>query len=251
MVLLAAGAKPEPVQDPLDYLRVGVDPHEEASAIISDLESHGFELGRRIDEPRYVAFDAARGPDSSVRVVTWRGTFLSLQVPDVRWPERLWIELAPDPRPDFDRDGHRDVVISIRERERTCLAWAEVDEEGYVAEVFRPRSEWGEDPCVIEIDIAWPRVLLEVTVPNAPVPGAHVRFPVKASARAWVLDESPAASAQWDREVEARKAALEEANARGEVSSAARLDAELAWLEHLRKAKEPVLEPADDGEEAR
>lgn len=251
IVLLAACAKPEPVQDPLDYLRVGVDPREEANAIISDLEGHGFEVGHRIDEPGYVAFDAANGPDSSVRVVTWRGTSLSLQVPDVRWPERLWIELARDPRPDFNRDGQRDVVISIREGERTCLAWAEVDDDGYVAEVFRPRSEWGEDPCVIEIDVAWPRVLLEVTVPNAPIPDARVRFPVKALARTWVLDESPAASAQWDQAVEARRAALEEALARGDVPTADRLNAELAWLEHLRKAKEPVLEPAEDGEEAR
>lgn len=250
-VLITACVKPEPVQDPLDYLRIGVDPREEASTIIRHLQSHGFVIGHRIDESGYVAFDAAKGPDSTVRVVTSRGPSVSSQVPDVRWPERLWVELAPGPRPDFDRDGQRDVVMAMRERERTCLAWAEVDRDGFISEVFRPQSEWGDAPCVIEIDVAWPRLLLEVSVPNAPVPDARVRFAVKALARTWVLDDSPAASAQWDAEIEARKAALAQAESRGDLPAADRLDAELAWLEQLRKAKEPVLQPAEDGEETR
>jgi len=248
---LVACTQPEPVQDPLDYLRVGVDPRKEADAIIEDLRAHGFESGRRIDERDFVAFDAFRGPDSTVRVVTSRGPSLSLQVPDARWPERLWVKLGPEPRPDFDRDGRGDVVVVIRERERTCLAWAQVDADGFVSEVFRPRSDWGEAPCVIEIDASWPRLLLEVSVPDSPARDARVRFPVKATARSWVLDESPSASARWDRETELRKQALEEAVAQGDLSTAERLRSELTWLERLRKAKEPVLEPAGDGEEAR
>jgi len=223
----------------------------EADAIIEDLRAHGFEVGRRIDERDFVAFDALRGPDSTVRVVTSRGPSLSIQVPDVRWPERLWVELGADPRPDFDRDGRHDVVVSIRERERTCLAWAEVDADGYTSEVFLPRSDWGESPCVIEIDPSWPRLLLEVSVPDSPVPDARVQVPVKANARSWVLDDSPSATARWDQEIEHRKQALEEAEARGDVPTAERLEAELAWLDQLRKAQQPVLEPTGDGEEAR
>ena len=243
--------KPAPVQDPLDYLRVGVDPSEEADAVIADLREHGFEIGRRIDEPGYIAFDAASGPDSTVRIVTSRGSMLSLQLPDVRWPERLWVELGPEPRPDFDRDGRRDVVMSIRERERTCLAWAQVDGSGFVSEVFRPRAEWGESPCVIEIDVAWPRLLLEVSVPDAGALDARVRVPVKAKARSWVLDDSPAANARWDQEDAQRRLALAEAASVGDEHRVARLEAELDWLGQLRKAKEPVLEPPEDGEEAR
>ena len=149
------------------------------------------QIGRRIDERDFVAFDAVRGPDSTVRVVTSRGPSLSIQVPDVRWPERLWVELGPDPRPDFDRDGRHDVVVAIHERERTCLAWAQVDADGYASEVFRPRADWGDSPCVIEIDASWPRLLLEVSVPDSPVPDARVQLPIKANARSWVLDESP------------------------------------------------------------
>jgi hypothetical protein len=248
---LVACAQPEPVQNPLDYLRVGVDPRAEADAIIEALHASGFEIGRRIDERDFVAFDALRGPDSTVRVVTSRGPSLSIQVPDVRWPERLRVELGPDPRPDFNRDGQHDVVVLIREQERTCLAWAQVDANGYASEVFRPRSDWGESPCVIEIDPAWPRLLLEVSVPDSPVPDARVRVPVKATARSWVLDDSPAASARWGREIEHRKHALEEAEARGDLPTARRLEAELEWLDRLRKPKQPVLEATGDGEEAR
>ena len=248
---LVACAQSEPVQDPLDYLRIGVDPRAEADATIEDLRAHGFEIGRRIDERDFVAFDAARGPDSTVRVMTSRGPSLSIQVPDVRWTERLWVELAPDPRPDFDRDGRRDVVVAIKESERTCLAWAQVDLDGYASEVFRPRSEWGESPCVLEIDASWPRLLLEVSVPDSPVPDARVQFPVKANARSWVLDDSPSASLRWDQELERRKQAREEAELRGDLLTARRLEAELAWLGRLRKAEEPVLEPSADGEEAR
>ena len=250
-VCLVACAQPAPVQDPLDYLRIGVDPGAEADAVIEDLRLHGFEIGRRIDERDFVAFDAVRGANSTVRVVTSRGPSLSLQVPDARWPERLQVELGPDPRPDFDRDGRHDVVVVMRERERTCLAWAQVDADGYVSEVFRPRSDWGDSPCVIVIDASWPRLLLEVSVPDSAAPDARVQFPVKASARRWVLDGSPSASARWDREIEHRKRALEEAEARDDPPAARRLEAELAWLEQLRKAKEPVLEPTGDGEEAR
>lgn len=249
-VVLIGCAKQDPVQDPLDYLRIGVDPREEAIAIIEDLRKHGYTIGRRIEEPHYVAFDAASGPDSTVRVVTTRGPSLALQVPDVRWPERLWVKLAPDPRPDFDRDGRRDVVVAVREPERTCLAWVQVTLDGFITEVFRSNPDWGDFPCVIEVDPNWPRVLLEVSVPGATARDARVRVPVRASARSWALDDSPSAIVHWDGQIEQREQALEEAKKRGDAQSSGRLESELEWLEQLRKAKERVLEPAGDGEEA-
>ena len=248
---LLSCVQPEPVQDPLDYLRVGVDPAPEADVIMEDLKRHGFRIGRRVEQPDFVAFDAFRGPDSTVRVVTSRGPSFAIQVPDARWPERLRVELDDHPPPDFDRDGRRDVVVAIHEHERTCLAWAEVDTRGFVEEVFRANADWGQSPCVIEIDPAWPRLLLEVSVPDSPVPNAKVRLPIKASARSWVLDESPFASARWERERQQREDALQSAESQDDSSAAERLRVELGWLEQLRKAEDPVLEPASDVEEAR
>ena len=249
VVLLACAKAEPPVQEPRDYLRVGVDPKQEASTIIQDLRRHGYEIRRRIDETGYVAFDAASGGVATVRVVTSRGVALSVDALDVRWPERLWGELASDPRPDFDRDGQHDVVVAMRERDRTCLAWAEVDRQGFAKEVFRPRTDWGDAPCVLEIDPARPRLLLEVGVPG--VAGVRVRVPVMADAGTWVFDDSAAGRPRWEQEISQREQALEVREMQGDEPSAARLRAELAWLEQLRNAPGHVLEPADDGEEAR
>jgi len=249
-VLLTACAKEAPpAQDPLDYLQVGVDPRAEADAIVGDLRRNGFEVGRRIEDVGYVAFDAAGDGEAMVRVVTSRGVALSVGTPDARWPERLWVQLAPEPRPDFDHDGRRDVVVAMRERDRTCLAWAEVSRDGFVSEVFRPRVEWGEAPCVVEIEPSGPRLLLELSAPG--FPDARVRVPAKADGRTWALDDSAATAAHWDGEISRREEALEVREMQGDTVGATRLGAELAWLEQLRNAQEPVLEPADDGEEAR
>ncbi|MGB8330678.1 MAG: hypothetical protein WCE62_11180 [Polyangiales bacterium] len=248
---LVACAQPKPVQDPLHYLRIGVDPRSEADAIIDDLRAHRFQIERRIEDRDFVAFDAARGGDSTVRVVTSRGPALSVSVPDARWPERISVQLASGPRPDFDRDGRQDVVIAIGEGERTCLAWLQVDSDGFVSEVFHPSADWGERPCVIEIDVSWPRLLLEVSVPDYPWADARVELPIKATARSWVLDDSAAASARWESEIELRKQAIETSRQRGDLGTVRRLEAELAWLEQLRNGQPPVLEAEGDGEEAR
>jgi len=258
---LAACAKPEPVQDPLEYLRIGVDPRREGLAVMRDLESEGYRVDRRIDEPRYFAFDAARPPDSTVRIITARGPALSLQTPDVRAPHRVEVALASDPRPDFDRDGQHDVVIAIRETDRTCLAWVQVDAEGFVSTVFRPQAKWGDAPCVLELDPTWPRLLLEVSVPDPPMPNARVSIPVRAGVRYWVIDDSRSAQSRWEREIQRRETALAAAESAAEPVTTERLRAELAWIEHLRGREEsadagvpetePVLEAAGDGEEAR
>lgn len=256
---LVACAKPEPVQDPLGFLRIGVDPRAEGLAVMRDLLSDGYQIGRRIEASRYFAFDAAHGPDSTVRILTARGPALSLQTPDVRAPNRVGVALAPDPLPDFDRDEVNDVVVAIRELERTCLAWLQVDQQGFVSSVFRSQAEWGDAPCVVEIDPSWPRLLLEVAVPDRPL--ARVRVPVRATLREWVIDDSPSAQNQWEREIQHRATSLAAAESRADSTAIERLRAELAWIEHLRPTKvstdagvpetEPVLEAAGDGEQAR
>jgi hypothetical protein len=74
---------------------------------------------------------------------------------------------------------------------------------------------------------------------------------MKATSHAWSVDDSPSTKARWEREIKQREQALEVREMQGDTQVAVRLRAELAWLEQLRNAPEPVLEPADDGEEAR
>ena len=250
-LLLSCAQEPGPVQDPLDYLRVGVDPSQEADAMIAELGRNGFEVGHRFDEAGYVAFDAAHGGDTVVRVLTRRGVALSIQAPDVRWPERLWVELADEPRLDADSDGRRDVLVLLRERDRVCLGWARIDDEGYAVEVVRPKESWGERPCVLEIDRGGQRLLLEVDVPKSPVPAARVQVPVRSSRPGWSVDTSSAAAARWDAAVASRTESLAAFERRADEVNAARLRAELDWLDQLRNGPVPMLEPPDDGEETR
>ena len=82
-------------------------------------------------------------------------------------------------------------------------------------------------------------------------PSARVRVPMRADGRTWAVDDSSSTKAHWEREIKQRQQALEVREMQGDTLTAARLRAELDWLEQLRNAPEPVLEPADDGEEAR
>lgn len=264
-MFLAACAAPEaPVQDPLDYLRVGVNPEAEVDAIIADLERHGYVLGRKVVEDRYAAFGATRGPDSTVRVVTARGPSFAAQTPDVRAPRRVRLSLAPEPRPDFNGDGVPDIVIASREVERTCLVWLQVPDDGFVTPVFQPDPAWGDLPCVVDLDPVARRVLLEVTVPASASATARVIAPVRLDANGWNLDDGESAQAHWTREVERRRTLRDAAVASGEQALVGRLDAELAWIDHLHRepdspnastgvvpSSDGVLEAADDGQEAR
>ena len=255
-----ACASPAPVQDPLEYLRVGVDPSVEASTVMRDLERHGYTIGTRIEEPEFVAFDARAGVDTTVRIMTERGAALSVQTPDVRAPDRLAVRLS-SLRPDHDRDGMGDLVVAAVERDRQCLAWVRVEDGGFVSSVFQPKPAWGEAPCVIEIDPDVPRLLLEVAIPFATEPGARVRLPIRAGAQGWEIDRSPSGQERISRERVARLARLAVAEASGDAAGASRLRAEIDWLDRFFDEGDsaeppidpsrPVLEPADDGQEAR
>jgi hypothetical protein len=259
-VCVASCAKAEAVQDPLDYLRIGVDPRAEAREVVRDLERHGYRIGRRIEEPRYVAFEASSGPDSTVRILTTRGPAFAIHSPDVRTPRRVRVGLASIDQPDSDGDGQRDVVVAIEEIDRTCFAWLEVDDSGFVSEVFRPESSWGEAACLLHIDPRGARLVLEVTVPGASGLGARVKVPIRTGTEGWTIDHSPSATDRWEHETRLRKLALDAAKSAGDVSAIERLETELGWIERLRAPREsdegvaspePVLEPTGDGEEAR
>lgn len=257
----ACTAFEEPAQDPLDYLRVGVSPSAEADAVIADLERHGFVVGRKFVEPRYTAFDATRGPDSTVRIVTRRGSSFAAQTPDVRAPRRIRLSLSTDPRPDFDEDGVPDIVVQSRELERTCLVWLQVADEGFVTTVFRPEPAWGDLPCVIDLEPDAKRLWLEVTVPGSASATSRVVLPVRGDPDGWTLDDRAQAEAHWAREIDRRRALRAATNDQAVV---ARIDAELAWIHYLRAGSDddqrsegvvhdttPMLEAPEDGQEAR
>ena len=261
---LACAVPEQPAQDPLDYLQVGVNPEAEADAVIADLERHGYVLGHKVVEDRYTAFGATRGPDSTVRVVTSRGPSFAAQTPDVRAPRRVRVTLAQEPRPDFDGDGVRDIVVASKEMRRTCLLWLQVAPEGFVATVFQPDTAWGDLPCVIDIDPRAERLFLEVTVPASATAVSRVTIPIRRDHTGWIIDDGAEADAHFSKEVDRRNAMREAAAEAKDEALVARIDAELAWIRRLRERSgapeaaegvvpdsDGVLEAADDGEEAR
>ena len=150
-----------------------------------------------------------------------------------------------------DVSGERTEPVVAARRPVALAVTAQVDRDGFATEVFRPKIEWGDAPCVIEIDPLSPELLLEVSVPDARRTDARVRLPIRAEARSWTLDDSPRAVERWDREIAERRKALEALDPQKNTTAAERLQSELEWLEQLRNGIAPVLEPADDGEEAR
>ncbi|MEM7138720.1 MAG: hypothetical protein AAF500_19240 [Myxococcota bacterium] len=264
LLAFASCAEPEPVQDPLDYLRVGIDPSAEANEVIVDLQRAGYTLGRKVVGTRYAAFGAARGADSTVRILTSRGPSFVLETPDVRTPRRVRVALAPDPWPDFDDDGEPEVVVESREFGRTCLLLLEVGTEGFVARAFAADRSWGDAPCVLALFERPARLRLEVRVPGARSKDGRVVIPLREVGGDWVIDRTREGTEYWDAEVQGRHRARAEALDGGLVSVVERIDAELAWIDHIRAlpeggeaseagvpAGDPVLEPAGDGEEAR
>ena len=241
-VCLTGCNKSQPAPDPLQYLRVGVDPHEEGEAAASAMAASGFTIEQETRGERYYAFDAWRAGESEARVITERGTVLALRAPDLRDLRRQRVALKPGAELDFDGDGERDIVVALIESERSCLAWVQVDAQGFVSEPFLSRAEWGESPCVREIRDGGRIILLEVSVPECGAPDARVQMLVGRVGSRWRLLETPEAEALWSEGRVRREAALPQARERGDISELARLGCELGWMDQLRG-----VAPAEEG----
>ena len=104
-----------------------------------------------------------------MRVISTRGIALWLDVPEPRAPNRTGVALQRWPRLDFDGDVEADVLVQLREfdpahgEQRLCLAWLQVDRDGFLEEVFRLPVEWGAYPCVLEIAASGQKMVLEVS----------------------------------------------------------------------------------------
>ncbi len=228
------GCSTQPAPDPLQYLRVGVDPHVQGERAVSAMEASGFTVEVKLVGDRYYAFDAWRAGESEVRVITARGTALAVQAPDLRALRRQRVALQPRAQLDFDGDGELDILVALIEEQRRCLAWVQVDSQGFVSEVFLSQADWGESPCVRDIRDGGRIILLEVAVPECGAPDARVQMIVGKVGSRWRLLQTPEAEAFWSAGRDRREAALEQARERGDVTELARLGCEIGWIDGLR-----------------
>lgn len=153
VALLAAGCvEPVAPRDPVDYLRVGVDPREEAGHLTRAFEDEGYRVRRLVAHDDVAMLDAVGpGGESALRVVTRVGVALGLDAPDRRFPTRQRVRGLPAPLSgaDLDGDGAIELLIAVTDITRMveCIAVVRVDEHGQVSEVSVDTSPVQEGAC--------------------------------------------------------------------------------------------------------
>lgn len=150
---LSACRGPDFVQDPLDYLGVGVDPDEEAEKIALQLGRAGYIVDRRIEGADAIALEARRLRDgaTAVRIITSRGFALAIDAPDRRHRSRRSVSLGE--RPAFERrhsDGLYLLPIYVQTDDRLCIATILLDGAGFVRELTREEDPHLNDGCYPE-----------------------------------------------------------------------------------------------------
>src|SRR5690554_1653384 len=144
---------PDFVQDPLDYLGVGVNPREEAERVAHQLGKAGYVVDRQIEGAGAIALEARRLRDgaTAVRIITSRGIALAVDAPDRRHPARRSVGLGE--RPLFERrpsDGLSLLPIHVQMDERLCIAAILFDGEGFIRELTRDENPYMNEGCYPE-----------------------------------------------------------------------------------------------------
>ena len=234
--VMGAGAgcrpEPEPIIDPLRYLRIGADFRGEASTFAARLRREGWTIERRQDGRTFAAISARREEQALVRVWTRRGLMVTIDAPSPEHWRRDILLAPPTEATDLDGDGHEELVIGATDDAmgRTCFAVVRVDDEGFTREVTPHYEELGGNPCVEGFTETAGRLRAMVVVRFArlgrvSVPSVLVPHAFDAEEGEW----RPRLDADFlDRERQARTRALE----RGAID-AHRGAVELAALAHL------------------
>lgn len=128
---------------PLRYLRVGVDPAEEATVTIASLERAGWALDRQTDQDGVIALAFRREARGTVRVITKRGIMLALPVDHDATPWTFENE-----RRDIDGNGFDDLIVVRRVGDRSCHDVVLVLPDGMVQPMPAESRQWGDSICI-------------------------------------------------------------------------------------------------------
>lgn len=245
LLLLLAGCSREtaPQVDPLEYLRVGVEPEAEADA----LERHFVQRGARVDARvggsgfRALSFEGP-GDATAVRVITEQGVAAALDAP--QRPEVSTVSLAtdvPNGR-DLDGDGRPEIVVAVRApgAPRACLGLLRVLRDGAIREVGLDPGEALPGTCVERLrDVGGapgPEALVveryDRTWTGSP---GEVRLPLVGRSGRWGPALASAYDEFWKDAVTRREERLERSKPREEPSRVLMLAVELAAIARLRQ----------------
>lgn len=245
MLLASCGAAP---RTPLleRWVRLGTDPHAEASAVERGLEAGGYRTTQRLEGEELVALAFERDDGRrAVRVLTRIGVAVALDSHGTRGVHvrhgavRL-VDVGLDDH-DVDGDGRPEIVIARDEPEGTCIAVVRIAEDGRAREapIEVERVAAGECASALEdvdgdgrfeaiVELAWPALALS----GEEVP--LLRIALVAREGGWRAGAMPLPYDE--RERQSRRLALTAARARFDVAAASRLGVELAALANLAGA---------------
>lgn len=245
LLLLLAGCARDSARevDPIEFLRVGVDPETEAGDLERHFAERGARVRARVSGPgfRALSFEGP-GDTSAVRVVTEQGVAAALDGP--RLPDIAHVSL-PEGEPsgrDLDGDGRPEIVVAVRApgARQACLGLLRVLRTGAVREVGVDPGEALPGTCVERLgDVGGapgPEALLVERYDRSWTgsPG-EVLLPLVGRSGRWGPALASAYDAFWEEAVTRRKKRLELAETREQPSRVLTLAVELAAIARLRK----------------
>lgn len=243
LVLAGCASAPEPVRLD-DWMRVGVDPRQEAARVEQGLTDAGWQTRARVEGEGFVALGFQRAEQRAVRVITRRGVAASL---DSHEPDGVRERHGPvrlvDGTLDVDRDDAPELTLARGDGDDACLAIVEIDDEGRVtlmpddADALQPGScvtaledvDGDETPEALAL-LRWPELALESEV-------AEVRAVLTLEDGGWRARGTPTEFGEAERT--GREERLTQARAARDLDAALRLAVELTALAHLDGATVP------------
>jgi len=244
---LCACAKPPPSPFFGDekYLRFGVDPRDEADAVIKLYAERSEPLALRIVGHDFTAlgFMNRSGVASRVRVVTAVGIALALDpAPSTPLAPETHYALLAAPIPetqDADGDGFEEVFVEARTEQEMCLSVYRVRDVGHVDLVPTRVSLLGKERCpsaVADLDgdghaeLIADIQLVDFEADRPP----SVRVALWAERHRFVpRDETGRATRFIEQELRDRRAELERARGAGNAQMSMRIAIELSALHHV------------------
>lgn len=227
------------------YLRFGVDPHNEADSLVKLYAERSEPLALRLSGHDFTAlgFMDREGRSTRARVVTLRGIALALdpEQPSPLSAAKRYALVAPPlaDTHDADRDGFEEVFVEERQASATCLLVYRVRDVGYVDPVPVALPLFGRERCPsgaadvnqdgkaeLFVDIELTEFVLQ-TPPS-------VRVVLWPENHRFVLDTADHKLAQYvAAQQAARELELEQARSLSDVPEILRLGVELAALTRL------------------
>lgn len=255
-MLGCASTQPGPFFQDDRYLRFGVDPNDEAKAVIEGQKARNYVLAQRQLGRHFTAlgFMDKQGRSSAVRVLTARGIAIALDhrpATPLEAETRYALLAAPiEGTYDADKDGFEEVFIEERSEVGPCVQVHRVRDTGAVDRVLVETRVWAEDVCpraVIDLDgDAVVELVTEVELSGFSAGSTTLRMPLPlwAAEHRFLARAGTAPQRAWlTAERTRREAELQRARAKLDVTQSYVLGVELAALEHVA-GEEPAAQLA-------